>query len=186
MKTNSENLWNQFKTSFKKNIEENNDIKAKLGLLNKTKTRKEFLKDYLFPDMENDLELKFEKEEEFLLVDYTFYREGEKCQWKVPLIFVESECVWSSAEKEVRKLCSVNAPLKILILYRNYSTIEVEQGDWKYIMQDYIQEYQLVGYFALLIYTPSRDSGGKYEFRSYLYNDSGVCVEDDKLLVKIE
>lgn len=65
---------------------------------------------------------------ELLSVDYAFCKTTASGE-RVPLIFVESENATATAEHEIRKLCALAAPLKILITCCEWSD---ERGVWKH------------------------------------------------------
>ena len=68
---------------------------------------------------------KFQKEE--FKIDYTLCKETAD-RYPVPVIFVESENIASIASSEVRKLCLLYSPLKVLITCVEWSD---EPGYWK-------------------------------------------------------
>lgn len=173
-------LWNQFKVSLIKNINNlNNDERESL---NSYSDRKYFFKK-LFPKISNDLGLIYENNKEFLRIDYTFFKQDK--DWRVPLIFIESENSWDSSYEEAIKLCSLNAPLKILIHYgltqELKDEIEGNETNWDYIFKDFIKESRLVGLFALMVY--SKDQNGKIVFHTMLYGEDGNTLEQDTILI---
>ena len=79
------------------------------------KDRTKFYTDHLLPQVANDMNLKIAKEE--FNVDFAMgvedpYSDSGK---PIPKIYIESENDISIAEHEIRKLCSLNPPLRILI-----------------------------------------------------------------------
>ncbi len=183
----SKQVWERFQESFIKHIKEcKTDAKKRLA---DGPDRKYFLGD-LFLKMQNDLALGYnkiypnEKESEFLKVDYTFFKHREK-QWAVPIIGIESENNWETIEKECLKLCSLNAPLKILILYElndeRVNCLEKEENDWDYILKDFSNEYNLVGYFVVMVYTLD---GDQIKFHTYVYDESAKQIKKEILTIE--
>jgi hypothetical protein len=176
MTTDNKQLWKDFIVSFKNNIE-----KAKNEELESLKIysdRKYFFKK-LFSHVSKDLDLFYEDSQEFLRVDYTLFKKGHAHNWQVPQIFIESENSWDSSYQEAIKLCSLNAPLKVLILYNLTKELQEElegkNTHWDYIFKDFINESRLIGLFALLVYTESQDK--KIVFHFMLYGENGNTIE---------
>jgi hypothetical protein len=181
----NENTLREFITSFKKQIEIFDPI-----LINKLKSlneRKYFFKNHLFPRIAEELNLRYEETKEFLRVDYTFFKEGNLHKWHVPIIFIESENSWQSSYEEALKLCSLNAPLKVLIHYglneEINKEIEGKETNWDYIFNDFINETKLIGYFLLLVYINQTDT--EINFKKIVYNEEGKTIESSDLVVRI-
>ena len=77
------------------------------------KGRTKFYTDDLLPQVANDMKLKITKEE--FTVDFVMAIEDPYSEHKIPKIYIESENDIIKAEHEIRKLCSLNSPLRILI-----------------------------------------------------------------------
>ena len=75
--------------------------------------RTKFYTDDLLPQVANDIDLKITKEE--FKVDFVMAVEDPYSEHKIPKIYIESENDISKAEHEIRKLCSLNSSLRILI-----------------------------------------------------------------------
>ena len=193
MNINSQELWERFKKSFIKNIK--GPVRDKTYLPDKSKTgtvaeRKNFFKKHLFPAMSKDLDLKFEIKEEFLRVDYTFFKKGTENKFLVPMICIESENSWNpgSYEKEVRKLCSLTVPLKILIMYglneENSKAFDIhkDQGGnehyWDYILPGFKNENMLAGLFVVMVYDKHDEE--RIVFRTKVYDENGKIVNKEK------
>jgi hypothetical protein len=172
-------LWRDFIFSFKTNIEKTEY--ADLETLRSYRDRKYFFKNF-FSKVSGDLKLLFDDSQEFLRVDYTLFRKGHAHNWKVPQICIESENSWDSSYEEAIKLCSLNAPLKVLILYGLNDELQKEldghETHWDYIFKDFIAESRLIGLFALIIYT--RDSKDQLIFHYILYGEDGITIEKGK------
>lgn len=181
----SASLWNDFKQSFRTNIS-----LADSKILDKLKTtnqRKYFFKTDLLPRIADDLGLLYDETKEFLRVDYSFFKKGSLHKWNVPMIFIESENSWESSYEEALKLCSLNAPLKILILYGLTDEVrhELEGGEtnWDYIFRDYVKEIGLVGHFALLVYL--KQDNTSVTFKKVVYNENGDTIESGDIIIRI-
>ncbi|MBU2986746.1 hypothetical protein KO528_15380 [Saccharophagus degradans] len=77
----------------------------------------------ILPSVAQNLGLVFKSEE--WKIDFTLCRDVNG--YPVPEIFIESENVALSAHHEIRKLCCLSSPLKILIVCAEWSDRE---GDW--------------------------------------------------------
>ena len=75
--------------------------------------RTKFYTDHLLPQVANDMNLKITKEE--FKVDFVMGIEDPYFEYKIPKIYIESENDFNKAEHEIRKLCSLNSPLRVLI-----------------------------------------------------------------------
>ena len=75
--------------------------------------RTKFYTDGLLPQVANDMNLEITKEE--FKVDFVMAVEDPYSEHKIPKIYIESENDIRKAEHEIRKLCSLNSPLRILI-----------------------------------------------------------------------
>ena len=75
--------------------------------------RTKFYTDHLLPQVADDMNLKITKEE--FKVDFVMGVEEPYFGYKIPKIYIESENDFNRAEHEIRKLCSLNSPLRVLI-----------------------------------------------------------------------
>lgn len=105
-------LWFEFIEHFKVCIEKCS--KEKLCQAWKTPSnRTKFYTKYLLRQVAKKMNLKISKEE--FTVDFVMGVEDPYLGYKIPRIYIESENDINSAEHEIRKLCSLNSPLRILI-----------------------------------------------------------------------
>lgn len=81
-------------------------------------SRTKFYAGTLLKNVSDEMGLIFKKEE--FKVDYTFCVTIEN-KYDVPIVFIESENVATSAHHEIRKLCCLHAPLKVLIVCAEWS-----------------------------------------------------------------
>lgn len=106
------NLWFEFIEHFNVCIRKYSNEQLRQAWSNAT-NRTKFYTDHLLPQVANDMNLKITKEE--FKVDFVMGIEDPYFEYKIPKIYIESENVFNSAEHEIRKLCSLNSPLRILI-----------------------------------------------------------------------
>ena len=141
-------LWEQFKTAIKTNITAHS-LSELYDIIKIKSKRRGYLKFDLCNKIAADLGLEYLDNEEFLRVDYTLYRVGEHHRFKVPVICIESENQFEYTEKEICKLLSINAPLKVLIVY-DLTVEELKDNHWDYIIKDFLSVYGLIGIFAVM------------------------------------
>lgn len=170
-------LWEQFRASFAKNLWSVEQEHA--SRIDDHNDRKYFLKEKVLPAVAKDLQLEYSQKEEFLRVDYTMFKHGTKHKWLVPMIAIESENNFDACYQECGKLASINCPLKVLI---NYGVTEEKErlltendSDSSYILDDFMHDWQLVGWYTILIYD-NRAEGPR--FNVYLYNEKGERLLD--------
>ena len=117
-------LWDEFRSSFVKNLEA-----LPVSQFNEawktSKNRTRLYEHTILEPVCREIGLNYKKE--LFKIDYTFCRKS-KNGTDVPLVFIESENVALDAEHEMRKLCCLSAPLKVLITCAEWSDIP---GDWK-------------------------------------------------------
>ena len=141
-------IWDQFKSAITSNVTAHS-LAELYNFIKIPAQRKEYLKFDLCNKIAADLGLSYADNEEFLRVDYTLYRIGERNKFKVPVICIESENNWESTDREICKLLSINAPLKVLIVY-DLSEEQFKDNFWEYILPDFQSVYGLVGIFAVV------------------------------------
>ena len=72
-----------------------------------------FYTEDLLPQVAKKMNLKINKEK--FKVDFSMGKEDPYSGEEIPKIYIESENVFNSADHEIRKLCSLNSSLRILI-----------------------------------------------------------------------
>jgi len=116
--------WNRFLSAFTsqlKSLSAEDFQRAWMSSANRTI----LYENVVLPNVAHELGLEFVFEE--WKVDYTLCRKVD--EYLVPEVFVESENVAVSAHHEVRKLCCLASPLKVLIVCSEWSN---EDGDWRH------------------------------------------------------
>ncbi len=101
----AESLREQFLRSFKECIA--NSGSARLREAWKSQTTRTAFYDEIFERVAGSFDLRLEHQ--LLIVDYAMVTKDD-----VPRVFIESENIASSAAQEVRKLCCLASPLKVL------------------------------------------------------------------------
>jgi len=172
------NSSGDFFRDFRKSFEEclTNTDSTQLEKLKIPSERKTLFSRYIMKEIAGKMNMEFVPE--FLRIDYVLCKQG-KSGWMVPKICIESENNWDSVYEEVLKLSSINAPLKVLINYgmNEQKMLEIkseEMNDW-YILQDFLMEGQLCGWYAILIYD---DSDNQVQFHCFVYNELGKRIEE--------
>jgi hypothetical protein len=113
-------IWGNFRNILEEKLKAANEADQKIAWCSPTE-RTKFYAEKLLPELEKALN--FSLEYEFLNVDYALCDQSTR----VPLIFIESENFAESAAEEMRKLCSLSAPLKVLICVTEWCE---EPGYW--------------------------------------------------------
>ncbi|MCL2525401.1 MAG: hypothetical protein FWF20_11915 [Betaproteobacteria bacterium] len=115
--------WKQFKDNFQSELEATLPDTFNQAWKS-SDSRTTFYREYLLPKVAVRMNLK--RCNELFKVDYAFCK-SDSFGNQVPLVFIESENNAFSATHEVRKLCSLAAPLKVLITCVEWSD---EPGEW--------------------------------------------------------
>ena len=106
-------LWFEFIEHFNVCIEKCANEQLRQAWSSRTDRTKFYTED-LLPQVAKNMNLKISKEKlnvDFVMeVEDPYSEEGE-----IPKIFIESENDFNSAEQEIRKLCLLNTPLRVLI-----------------------------------------------------------------------
>lgn len=167
-------LWTAFKNALIESIKETKQADFKKAWTSRYE-RTCFYFDSLLPKVADKLGLELEKEVLFR-VDATFYKRGGQTT-KVPVIFLESENDVRTSNHEIYKLCSLNSPLKILMICNDWNEASkkiITDGYWDYIIEDFIDESSLMGYLAIII----AEWNEELKFYTYVYDNNGKVIED--------
>lgn len=105
-------LWFEFVDHFNVCIEKCSDEQLRQAWGSR-KDRTKFSTKDLLPQVAKNMNLKITKEE--FKVDFLMGIEDPYFEYKIPKIYIESENDFNRAEHEIRKLCSLNSPLRVLI-----------------------------------------------------------------------
>jgi hypothetical protein len=114
--------------------------------------------EFLDGDVAADLEMKLE--EQILQIDYAL-SVCTKNGTLVPVIFIESENVATTSIHEIRKLCSVNTPLRVLITVCEWDLLPEVWGTkslqntllqgWRQIIENYRVVYSQNAILGVLV-----------------------------------
>ena len=110
-------FWKKFLSGFAAELEGISDGEF-MSAWTSSSARTSLYEDRVLGNVAQRMDLGLKKEE--FKVDYTLCKEGER-GYEVPLVYVESENVATSAHHEIRKLCCLHAPLKVLIVCAEWS-----------------------------------------------------------------
>lgn len=157
MKNNFENLWSEFKSEFVNQIKLS-DVATLENAWKGRPHRTNFYTKDLLPRVAKKMNLNISKE--LFKVDMVFSKTSSYTE--VPLVFIESENDIKYAEHEVSKLCSLSAPLKILIICTDWNPdICNEYGKkgirdeytehWDAIIKSYLEFWKLTGIIGLVV-----------------------------------
>lgn len=180
MENTSKKLWDNFQTLLKEELEITS-IEILDNAWQSSGSRTKFYFDDLLPKVAEKMQLTFMKEELFR-VDAIFYKKTDN-GYNVPKIFIESENNAETADLEIRKLCSLNAPLKVLMLCLEWTESIKEQlttDHWNFIIRAFANEQQLIGHFGIIV----AEKTDKFRFFSFAYNEQGEVYDIEKTLVE--
>ncbi len=178
MKFGANNIWDKFKSAFKEIITKYPIQTLEQSWLSKS-DRSKFYFGSLLPKIATQLGLEFKTERPFR-VDGLFFKRGSQTT-EIPVVYIESENHAKSSNEEIYKLCCINAPLKILFICNEWTDtqkIEITNGYWNYIIDDFAEINLLIGNLCVLI----AEWNEKLKIYSYCYNNKGVVFEDEILV----
>lgn len=118
-------FWREFLSAFAKGLSATSGEEF-LKAWESSGNRTALYEGALLKNVSETMGLTFKKEE--FKVDYTFCAIDDN-GYDVPMVFVESENIATSAHHELRKLCCLHAPLKVLIVCAEWSD---EPNAWKH------------------------------------------------------
>jgi len=149
--------------------------------------RTNFICQKFLPNIAKELDYEV-YEKEFLKVDLSFWKPSSKGWW-VPKIFIESEnTLMSVTDSEMPKLLSLNAPLKVLILYDyNWNEEKFERmtiDTWDFNVKAFELEGQLIGYLGIIIFDLyPKKTKDNIELNFFAYNIEGKIEKSEKLII---
>lgn len=183
MKPNSTELWASFRRAFLDAANETN-FQDFGNAWKSCKNRTEFYFNILLPNIASRLSMSYEKEK-FFHIDAVFCREGGQTT-KIPFIALESENHVKTSDNEIKKLCMLNTPVKILMICNtwNDSTKEkMKDNYWDYIIGDFHDQVGLIGVLAVII-GEWDDYENELKFYTHVYDETAEVIEDAILLTK--
>ena len=117
-------FWDKFQASFIEQIGSLN-VSDLIDAWKSCGNRTAMYENNVLEEVAQSMGMSFKKEE--FKIDYTFCKKISP-DYEVPLIYIESENIAKHSMHEMRKLCCLSAPLKILITCVEWSD---EDGYWK-------------------------------------------------------
>ena len=187
---NSQNMllsyWSEFKNALKAKLDDISSEKLFEAWREHGKRTNLYSND-LIPGIADRLNLIFEKE--FCNVDYTLcVRSGNH---NVPLIFIESENNADSSSHEIRKLCSVCAPLKVLFTvvewsdepdYWNHGGRKKEFIDkWNSIINEHTDVWAQPHIIGFVV---GEGNGDVLRFYSFALSANGRLIDSEDIIME--
>jgi len=167
-------LWPNFKKEFVAQIKQQRDIgfkEAWTGPANRTK----FYVEKIFPNVAKNLGLVLTTE--LFKVDAALAIKQQPTNWEIPIIFIESENNFDTAAEEFYKLCSLSAPLRVLITITDDINNENTIGwlkDWSSYIETYSELWQNRGILGIII------ADYRFNFYSMAWDEKGALIEELK------
>jgi len=187
-------IWKEFRGEFRRCLAKEN---PPLQLMQAWMTGGErtcFYSEAVLPEVAGGLGLRVEKE--LLNIDWALCLPVSD-EFSVPVIFVESENTAGGADQEVRKLCCVSAPLRILITVAEWDEVEgvwPNGGNktkmlhgWQEIVRHHAKTWPCPSLLGILVGELSRDET-RLRFYSYAIDPAGEVVADfpDDVLIEFK
>lgn len=177
--------WKKYKDNFRSELEAT-PPEAFSQAWENSGSRTKFYVDGLLPKIAERMNLVLCKE--LFKVDYAFCK-NDSYGNRVPLIFIESENNAFSATHEVRKLCSLAAPLKILITCVEWSDTPGEwpngghraslMKDWTSIVSSHSQIWPQPSVYGVIVAERWKN---RFRYYSQGFSSSGVPVDTHDVL----
>lgn len=174
MQNESYTLWSDFKAGLKRQLsnvpaEEINDAWT-------SRSQRTAFYCRLFPLIANDMQLQCSTMEH-MRIDFNFSTRASTGYY-IPKVYIESEHNEDSTDIESFNLCSLNAPLKIIVLCFNWNSEREKQYldndyHWRYVFEAFIEKGMLCGYFGIIIADENEPL-----YKCFLYDDKAQRIED--------
>jgi hypothetical protein len=169
----AEELWARFQAAFVRRLSATSADAFNIAWSGKSQ-RTLFYKVDLLPSVASYLGLVFDTEQ--LAVDYRMCRISVRGV-PVPQVFVESENDFKSANHEISKLCSLNAPLRVLITALDgWSSIGAESKghgklrEWQDVVRAHAEERYYDGVIGVIVGSKVES---KVNFRACAFRPDG-------------
>jgi len=174
--------WDDFKKYFKEAIENSSDNEL-LVAWESLKNRTKFYENNILIKVAKKMDLIFVKEE--YKIDYTLCKKSSIADYNVPMIFIESENNAPTTKSEVRKLCCLAAPLKVLLTCMEWSDGGNKQRylkEWGGIINYHNLEWPQPTQTGLLV---AERIGLCLKIHNLLLDSSGTVVEENILFNRV-
>jgi hypothetical protein len=179
-------LWKEFKTHFGKSCE----IHSKDALLKawcSQGDRTNFYSKTVLPEIAALMGLTMRTE--LFKVDAAFCK-ASSLNYDVPIIFIESENNAATATHEIKKLCSLNAPCRILITCCEWSPDLWKHGgrqdylinEWSHIIESQAEVWKNDGILGAI----NAESGDVFRVTNFAWDSSGVLIEKPSTLLEMK
>jgi hypothetical protein len=167
-------LLKSFISSFKKFITQTNRFEIESSWRSKS-ARTSLYCNIIMPFIAKDMSLIYEKEK--FTIDYILSKQSY-CEINIPLVAIESENDYNSATHEVKKLCLVNTPLKVLITAPEKLFIKKAGAgaygkvrEWQSIIRCYSQQNPCFSGMFLIIF--GRFDGDSVDYQYLAFHANG-------------
>ena len=178
------NYWIKFRELFIEELENNQQHLPKAWQSETDRTA--FYTTQILPNVAHNMGLIFEQE--FLNIDYIF---NKQCSGgsKVPLVAIESENKATKAHHEVRKLCCISTPLKVLItcveweIFGHKNKKNQLLGQWKKQITCHNKVWPQPSVLGILV--AEKDQYGTFRCYGTAFSSSGNVIDNHKILCKI-
>lgn len=182
-------LWAAFQSSFRSAVE-SIEVTRLAEIWATQKTRTAHYADEILKSVAKDLDLHFRRE--YLRVDYSMW-DRHSSREETPVIFIESENIATSAEDEVKILCSVAAPLKVLITVAQWEDVIPRwptggqrsnlMTRWRSIRSAYQSTWSDPGVFGVLV--GESDNDGVLRFHAFELDTGSGAPTQDRVLFRL-
>jgi hypothetical protein len=144
---------------------------------------------FYFPEVLCDVAkiMGMEYRAEVFTADAAFVRKGSGGT-EVPMVWIESENDAGSAEHEVRKLCSLAGPLKILMICSEWDETWPHGGmrtkwigKWQPIVKDYGEFWPLPSLFGIIV---GQRKDKEWKFYAMPIGQCGDIIGQEQVLLK--
>lgn len=168
-------LWHNFKKEFVAQIKQQKDEgleAAWTGPANRT----QFYVEKIFPNVAKKLGLILTTE--LFKVDAALAIKQQPTNWEIPVIFVESENNIDTAEQEIDKLCSLSAPVRVLITVGDMEDSETKEwiDEWASLIKTYSKIWPNRGILGIII------ADYRLNFYSMAWGENGEKIEEKSLI----
>ena len=183
MKSNIQ-IWKTFKVQFEAHLRSNHPHGIK-SAWRSMKCRTQFYINTIFPAIA--AHFNWEHQRELFKVDYAFYKLSSSGD-KVPVVFIESENDAGTATHELRKLLSLNAPCRILIVCCEWSTDLWKPGrqdtlmaEWSKLVASHAEVWKINGVIGVI----NAESGRVFRISTAAWNEAGKLIEPVNILLEL-
>jgi len=167
-------LWSDFKKEFVNQIKLQSEKGLTEAWFNRTNRTNFYVKE-IFPLVAKNMDLVLTKE--LFKVDAAMAMKSQPDNWEIPIIFIESENVISSALEEVDKLCSLSAPVRVLITIGDKKDPDTKAkiDEWASLIKAYSKIWSNKGIIGIII------ADYQLNFISMAWGENGEQIEEEHI-----